>query len=321
MGINLKARMKLANLPTPLQKVSYDNYDFYIKRDDFTGLEFSGNKIRKLEYLLYDAKRKGADTIFTCGAAQSNHARAAAVSAIPAGFETRLFLWGTDTRNAEGNLFIDKFLGADLTFLNKKEYMKVDEVMLAEKEKYEKRGKKVYIIPSGGSSEVGILGYINFIYELSEQRGAASLNGILNACGSCGTSAGLLVGTALYNWNIKIYAVPVIHNAEDAQHEILRLAQKVVDKYKLQVRLDENRLEVLGGYSKEGYKNITAKKVKRMKDFARGTGIIFDPAYTGKAFNAYYDTFIKPGDTKKIMFLHTGGFFGSFSKRKEYLSA
>lgn len=320
MGINLKNRIKLANLPTPLEKIDYKGYEFYIKRDDFTGLEFSGNKIRKLEYLLFDAKKKGADTIFTCGAEQSNHARAAAVSAIPNGFTTRLFLWGSDKKNAGGNLFIDKFLGADITFLNKKDYEGVNELMLREKEAYAGKGKQVYIIPSGGSSETGILGYINFIYELNQQRGAATLSGILSACGSCGTAAGLLVGTALYNWNIKIFGVSVILPPDEAKEEILRLAQKVIDKYKLQVRLNESRLEVIGGYSEEGYKKITREKVNLIRDFARSTGIILDPAYTGKAFNAYYDLFIKPAEKKKILFLHTGGFFGTFDKSKDYLS-
>ncbi len=88
-----------------MEKLKFRNKKFLIKRDDFTGLDFSGNKIRKLEYLLYRAKKRRAEIIFTCGGEQSNHCRATASAAARVGIKTKLFLWGDDSKNTEGNLF------------------------------------------------------------------------------------------------------------------------------------------------------------------------------------------------------------------------
>ena len=122
-------KIHLANIPTPLEKIEFDGKKFLIKRDDLSGTELSGNKIRKLEYILYDAKRKGAEIVFTCGGEQSNHARATAIAAAKVGMKSKLFLWGDGSGPAEGNLFLDKFIGAELTFLDKKNYENVNQLM------------------------------------------------------------------------------------------------------------------------------------------------------------------------------------------------
>ncbi|HEX2866844.1 MAG TPA: pyridoxal-phosphate dependent enzyme [Ignavibacteriales bacterium] len=313
-------RIPLANIPTPLVKMTFGGCQFLMKRDDFTGLEMSGNKVRKLEFILYQAKKEGAARIFTCGGEQSNHSRATAAASKAQGLEVKLFLWGKKSQKAEGNLFIDRFLGSDIRYLDKKDYFRVNSIMEEERLLAEEKGEKVFVIPEGGSSALGIWGYINFIEELKFQTNLQKLKGIITACGSGGTSAGLLVGAALNRLKLKVYAVNVLYSAEEMRNRILALAEECISLYKLPCKLDENNLVILDGYSLEGYKNITEQKLDLIRSFAHETGIILDPAYTGKAFYAFNENFLKGNKKTDVMFVHTGGLFGVFSKKEKYLA-
>ena len=309
-------KLSLAHLPTPLEKISYSSKDFLVKRDDYTGSDFLGNKIRKLEYLLYEAKKEKAEIIFTCGGDQSNHARATASAAAKLGIKTKLFLWGKEKRNSDGNLFLDKMYGAEITYLNKNDFDNVDEIMTEERKKLVKKGKRVYVIPAGGSSTLGIWGYIDFVNELKKQIDLKNIDGIFSACGSGGTTAGLLVGASLNKVKLKISAVNVLLPKEIIRKKILQLAEGAVLDFKLNCKINEKNLEIVDGYSKEGYKNISEKKIKLITEFAKGTGILLDPAYTGKAFYAYNELILRQGSGKRTIFIHTGGIFGTFLKAK-----
>lgn len=313
-------KIKLANIPTPLEEIKFEGKTFLIKRDDLTGAELSGNKVRKLEYLIYQALKEKAEVIFTCGGDQSNHARATAIAAAKAGIKTKLFLWGSDSKAAEGNLFLDKFFGSEISYLNRKNYQVVNEIMFEERDALLRKGKRVFVIPEGGSTTLGIWGYISFIRELQKQVDLKKLEGICTAAGSGGTAAGLFLGAALLNFDLKIYAVNVLYSKEEIFTKIIRLAEGCALDYKLRCRINENNLVILDGYSNEGYKNISGDKLKLIKRFAQASGILFDPAYTGKAFTAYHENFLKKNKGKKIIFLHTGGLFGVFGKKKKYLS-
>ena len=313
-------KVQLAFLPTPVQKVNFEDKNLLIKRDDMTGFELTGNKVRKLEYLIYQAKKEKADYIFTEGGEQSNHARATVIAASQFGIKSKIFLWGKDITNPEGNLFLDKYFNSEIIFLNKKEYANVNEIMFDERQRLLKKGKKVFVIPTGGSTTLGIWGYISFMNELSKQIDIHKLSGITSASGSGGTSAGLLVGAAMLKLKINIYAVNVIHSKEIIRKKILQLAEASALDYKLNCKINPDNLIILDGYSSEGYKNISEDKLKLVKRFALSSGIIFDPAYTGKAFKAYYDNFLNRNLGMKNLFIHTGGIFGVFDKRKEYLN-
>jgi D-cysteine desulfhydrase len=312
-------KINLAHLPTPVEKISFRTKEFLIKRDDYTGSDFLGNKIRKLEYLLYEAKKLKSDIIFTCGGDQSNHARATSSAAAKIGIKTRLFLWGEKRKAADGNLFLNKMYGADIVYLNKSEFEVVDDLMTEERRKLIKKGKRVYVIPAGGSSTLGIWGYISFMNELKKQIDLKNINGIFSACGSGGTAAGLLVGAALNKSKMKIFAVNVLHSKEDIRKKILQLAEGVILDFKLPCNIAESNLEIIDGYSKEGYKNISDQKLKLITEFARTTGILLDPTYAGKAFCAYDELVINQGRGNHIIFLHTGGIFGALPKRNEFL--
>jgi D-cysteine desulfhydrase len=310
-------RITLANIPTPIQRIQYRDKSFFIKRDDLTGLELSGNKVRKLEFLLYQAKKENADLIFTCGGEQSNHARATVYAAKTIGLNTKVFLWGKESKSGDGNLFLNKFLNTDIKYLNKAEYFNVDSLMREDKLFMETTGKKIFIIPEGGSSEEGVWGYIKAFSELIATD--INVNSILTACGSGGTTAGLLLGSHLCGKKKKIFAVNVLYRPKVIRDRILNLVESTIKKYNLKIKIDESILEILDGYSNEGYKNIDREKVHVIKEFAMQTGIIFDPAYTGKAFYAFQERFLENSKISKTLFIHTGGLFGIFSKRKLYL--
>jgi len=311
-------RISLANIPTPLQKISFEGKSFYLKRDDFTGMETSGNKIRKLEYLLFQAKKEKAEYIYTCGGEQSNHARATAFAAASLGIKSKLFLWGKQSSNADGNLFLDNVLKSELRFLSKNEFANANEIMTEEKIAFEKKGKNVFLIPEGGSSPLGIWGYIHAVQEMQEQNIFPKCNAILTASGSGGTSAGLLVGSLLQKQNLKIFAVNVLYPKSEIEEKILSLAEKVIRDFRLKIKLNPKQLEIVDGFSQEGYKHISDDKISLIKKFARSTGIVLDPTYTGKAFKAYHDLFLT-SQQSRTLFIHTGGLFGVFSKRKKYL--
>lgn len=316
--MKIPSKIRLANLPTPIQEVQFNTKKILIKRDDFTGLELSGNKVRKLEYILTQAKRERADIIFTCGGDQSNHSRATAIAAAKLGVKCRLFLWGTDKKNPDGNLFLDKLTGCEIRFLNQSEYSNVNDIMFEERKRLRKKGKNAFVIPEGGSTTLGIWGYISFMQELSKQIDLKNIDGILTAAGSGGTSAGLLLGAAHLRSDLKIYAVNVLYSAKIIKHKILTLVEAGNLEFKLNAKISEDNLVILDGYSKEGYKNISLDKLKLIKSFFKQTGILLDPAYTGKAFAAYYEKFFNQKNAK-VLFVHTGGLFGVFGRKKNYL--
>ena len=318
--MKIPPKLGLANLPTPIQEISFRGKKFLVKRDDLTGMELSGNKVRKLEYILAQAKKEKAEIVFTCGGEQSNHARATAIAASKIGMKCKLFLWGNSKTEVDGNLFLDKLTGCEISFLNRVEYLSVNEIMFEERKKLLKKGKKVYVIPEGGSTTLGIWGYITFVQELNKQIDLKKIDGIVTAAGSGGTAAGLILGSSLLKLDLKIFAVNVLYSESVIKNKIIQLVEEGNLDYQLGAKIYVDNMVILDGYSKEGYKNISKEKVKLVKSFFRQTGILLDPAYTGKAFAAFNDNFLGK-NIGKVIFLHTGGLFGIFGKRKEYLIA
>ena len=313
-------KLKLANIPTPLIDTQFKGCKFKIKRDDFTGMELSGNKVRKLEYLLHQAKRQKVDYVFTSGGDQSNHARATCIAANTLGIKSKLFLWGKDKKIADANLFFDKLTNAEIEFFTKAEYSNVPAIMEKQKISFEKKGKKVFIIPSGGSSTLGIWGYINFMNELSKQIDIKKLKGIVVAAGTGGTAAGIILGATLLGLkNFKVFPVNVIYSEQEIRNKIITLVEQCIIDFKINIKPDFNNIKVLDGYSTEGYKNVTQEKVKIIKEYFNKSGILLDPIYTGKAFVGFYENFLKGKKKSNVMFLHTGGLFGTFAKRKDFL--
>ena len=299
---------KLAYLPTPLEFLPYlsEMYQkkIYIKRDDMTGLELSGNKVRKLEYLLHDAVEQGCDTILTFGGAQSNHARATAVAARKLGLDCILILDGTYKNLNEGNLFFDRLVGADI-------YFDADAETIIQT--YEAKGKKVYSIPVGGSNALGSLGYVDAATELLEQLTAQQIkaDAIVTTIGSGGTYAGLLYGLKQSGFEGEVIAVNISRDAASYEQIVSQLLADI-DRLLQQQTNYSDCMRILDGYVGEGYAQTSPAVMAFMHDFAKLTGILLDPVYTGKAFYGFFDSLQKGQfhHAETIVLLHTGGVFG-----------
>ncbi len=317
--MNTPGKLDIGFLNTPIKKYSYKGKDFFIKHDEMTGSLLTGNKVRKLDYLLYHAKQNNVEMVLTCGGVQSNHARATVVAASMLGIKSKLYLFGEEPKDIEGNLFIDKIFNAEINYVTEEEYDNIDKILEYKKNELKKAGFNVEVIPEGGSNALGIWGYINFINEIKKFVAENNITGIITAAGSGGTAAGLLVGCAVYNLPLKIYSVNVLYPKDIIKDKIINLAKECREEFKIEHKINFDNLEILDGYSEEGYTNITAEKIDIINDFARQSGILFDPAYTGKAFYAFVKNFLEKENNENIMVLHSGGLFGVFSKKEDYL--
>jgi D-cysteine desulfhydrase len=315
-------RVHLANVPTPIQKLTrisegFGGPEIYIKRDDLTGCAESGSKIRKLEFLLADAFSKCADTVITCGPLQSNHCRATAVACRSLGIKPYLVLRGEDQKRPEGNYFLDKLLGAKVRFITADEYKHSrNEIMEDVAAQLTKKGKKVYVIPEGGSNSLGMFGYIKCAEEIAKwsRKCAVYFSHIFYAAGSGGVSAGLILGAKLFSLKVKVVGVNVWEAGKEFRDYILAIMLEAVSKYRLPVRVSESDITLLENYDAGGYGRITPELTDIIRLFATTEGIILDPVYTAKAACGLKSEIHKGNLRKrdKILFVHTGGIFGLF---------
>lgn len=313
-------KLNLIANPTPVEKSNSIEkelklpFDLYIKRDDQTGFLTSGNKIRKLEYLLYEAKNTNADTVFTCGGIQSNHARATAVAARKIGIDSRLFLRGTPQEIATGNLLIDKLVGSEFEFVTPEEYREIDSIFEARKLEMEKDGKKVYVIPEGGSNPLGSLGYIDGLKELSAQMDLTDVSAIFCALGSGGTYAGLLAGVKLLGLKTNVIGINVTKQPADFYGKKVLHIIKNLKQYGYCPKITPEDIRIVDDFSGPAYSIPTNEDVELIKKVAKISGILLDPVYTGKAFRGMLDVASRDFKGKKVVFIHTGGTFELFDR-------
>ncbi len=322
-------RIELAQLPTPLMPVSRFGkkigVELYMKRDDLTGSALSGNKIRKLEFVMADALAKGSDVVLTCGGAQSNHCRATAIAAAKLGLRCRLLLRTADPSAPpppEANILLDRMAGAEIIWITPEEYRNRGEIFEREAEGLRNKGFKPYIIPEGASAPFGAWGYIRAAEELAADLAAfpTKPTTILHATGSGGTAAGLILGARLFGINARIATVNVCDDRAYFIRVIGDICEKTIEQFGLPVDFDRSRdIEVIDGYVGRGYALSRPEELALLCEVARTEGIFLDPVYTGKAFYGMVREIERsPGSLgERIVFLHTGGIFGLFSKVAE----
>ncbi len=320
--IKFPERLPLANLPTRIEKLerlskAAGGPDIYIKRDDQTGIELSGNKIRKLEYSLKEALDRGCDYLITCGGLQSNHCRATAAAAAKLGLKSCLVLRGAGDSEPEGNLLLDMLLGADIRYVTAEEYSKQRaEIMEGIKGELEQKGFKPYIIPEGASNGIGSFGYYNALEEIIEQEKEMGIHFdcILLATGSGGTYSGLWLANRLHNNTADIYGVIVGSDAEYFKARIPEILRESMGYMDVDVPVDREDIKIIDGYVGRGYALSRPEELGFIRELAALEGVILDPVYTGKAMYGLI-TEIKKGtfkDYKNILFIHTGGLYGLF---------
>ena len=324
-GLERVPRIELAIAPTPLQEaprlaaaIGLDH--LLIKRDDNTGLALGGNKARKLEYLVADAQRKGADVLVTTGAAQSNHCRMTAAAARVAGMEAHLVFRDQAVDEVQGNMVLDRLLGATWSFAGEQNPA---ECMNEVAEELRHAGKKPYVIPAGGSNGRGALGYVRCAFELVgqlEERGEEPRY-VVCAGGSCGTLSGLTLGLALADSGSALAAVSISRSVPD---RVAKAKQVMTESCEIMgVELPDAKPLIWDGYVGPGYGMRTELTTRALEVAARTEGLILDPVYSAKAFGGLIGE-IEAGRVKRddlIVFIHTGGTPALFADPKLYWHA
>jgi D-cysteine desulfhydrase len=292
----------------------------FIKRDDLLGLSAGGNKTRKLEFLVADALRQGADTLITCGAVQSNHCRLTLSAAVKEGMNCRLVLEqrvpDSYDPSASGNNFLFRLLGVEkITVVDGG--VDLGAAMQAEADAVAAEGRKAYIIPGGGSNPTGTLGYVSCAQEILAQafQKGVQFDHIVLASGSGGTHSGILVGIHGMGSKIPVTGISVRRPVPEQEGLIGGLVKATREFLGLAPELQEGELNIFDDYVGEGYSIPTVGMAEAVRTFARIEGILLDPVYTGKAAHGLLDLiqkgYFKKGE--KVLFLHTGGSPGLYA--------
>jgi len=321
--------VRLSRLPTPVHPFKFTNrFQFWIKRDDLSSFELSGNKVRKLEFLLSDAISRGHDCIVTIGGIQSNHARATAVAARQLGLDSHLILRTPDTENDPGligNLLLNRMVGAKIQLVSSGTYARIGHHRLVQQvvNQLQQEGKNPYPIPVGGSNGLGTWGYLEAIREVIEQIREISLrvDHIVFACGSGGTATGIALGVRLAQLPMKVHAMAVCDSAQYFYSHMEAASREMgLDYDKYGPATDWCAIHPAQGV---GYARSTPEELEFTLQVSRQTGVMLDPVYSGKAL-FYFNKLIENDpnivkDGENVLFVHTGGVFGLYDKSTQLL--
>lgn len=304
-------RVSIGVFPTPVQKLENISRilgtQVYVKRDDLTGLGLGGNKLRKLEYLLADAKAQGAEVVFTTGGAQSNHAMLTAAAARKLGMTPILILKKRGVTARQGNQLLEHLMGVDVRFMDTDDYADI----YAEMDRVGRAlGKPYYKIPCGGSNALGTLGYVDCAREIRDQ--GLHFDHLICAEGSGGTMAGLALGAKLYLPGTRVTGMMVDSDPfEEITVQLMREAAALLGA-DVQVSAEDFDLRDLCG---PGYAIPSQEGNAAVAMMAENEGLFLDPVYTGKAFAGLIamarEGAFKPTD--RVLFLHSGGAGGLFA--------
>ncbi len=308
-------RERFAFLPTPMHRlknlgesIGIDN--LWIKRDDLTGISFGGNKTRKLEFVVGDAKANKCDTLVTVGGIQSNHCRQTAAVAAVSGLRCILLLGGEEPTEYTGNLLLDKMLGAEMKFFPDESVFTLNKRLDGIMETLIDFGLTPYAIPAGAAMPIGVVPYAVAMDELNNQFKENNIHPdrIILAVGTGGTLAGLILGAHMLDLDTEIIGITVAKPADEVEEEVKDLIERTVqlypeiDSFKPMITVDDS-------FIGKGYAQLEDGVVSSMEMFAKNEGIFVDPVYTGKAALALIRMALA-GDIasdSQTLFYHTGG--------------
>ncbi len=326
MKLDELPRIPLTPLPTPLDEAPrlaerLGLRRLLIKRDDCTTLGMGGNKVRKLEFLMADALAQGADVVMTDGGPQSNHARLTVAAARKVGIERCiLFLGGPSFERFDGNLLLDVVLGAEIRFMPDATVPDMEEAMRVEAEKLRGEGRTPYVIPIGGSSPVGALGYVSAIRELAGQLGDDRDPLIFVAVGSAGTLAGCSLGVKLFLPEAQVIGISVTGKAWAWQDRAARVATGAAKLLGVDYSFAPPQFRVEDAYYGERYGVPCPAGNAAIIEAAQSEAIILDPVYTGKAMSGLMDMARRKliNTDRTAIFIHTGGAPSLFAFESEF---
>lgn len=324
-------RISLAQLPTPLQllervSAQLGSPRIWVKRDDLTGAVLTGNKVRKLEFLVADALAQKAQVLITSGGLQSNHCRATALVAAQTGLRAHLILRGEMPALADANLLLDQLAGASIASYPADVYQaQLPQLFDHWQHYFKSQGCEPYCIPTGGSNGLGIWGYLEAAREMHEQFQYLELNPDLVVCasGSGGTQAGLSLGFSLLRPELFVQGFAVCDSAAYFVSKIGGDIQAWSSRQNHAIDLNQINISCNDQYIGPGYGRAEPEVFDTIAWLARTEGLVLDPVYTGKAFHGLV-TEIKKGHMnglKDVVFVHTGGVFGIFPYNRELAAA
>jgi D-cysteine desulfhydrase family pyridoxal phosphate-dependent enzyme len=309
-------RVSLAQLPTALEAMprlgeAAGLPNLWFKRDDNTGLALGGNKARKLEFLMADARRQGADVVFTTGGKQSNHARMTAAAARRLGMDSVLFLADPEPPERQGNLLLDRMFGAEVRFIPGLTLQQMYDRMEEHAATLRAEGRHPYIIPVGGSTHLGCLGYVRAVEELAAQARERDLrvDVMVVAAGSTGTLSGMLLGQRQFLSEARVYGISVSPPAPVGQLKCARIIGEAAELLDVDWRPKPEEIPIRDEWLGPGYGVPTEEGMEAIRLAARCEGCLLDPVYTGKAFAGAMGLArlgeIRPEEN--VVFWHTGG--------------
>lgn len=303
-------RIRFAHLPTPVEELPrlsavLGGPRILVKRDDLTGLAFGGNKTRKLEFLIAEAREQGADVLISAGAFQSNHCRQTAAAAAKFGFDCILVLTGEQPGTASANFLLDQMFGAKIVAVPDRKDR--DRVLRETHDRAASEGRRPYLVPYGGSSPTGAMGYAFAVEELMEQH--VRPDWIVFGTSSGGTHAGLVLGRRVFGFKGKILGISIDEPVEWLQAHISSLASEASTRFGKRMEFTDSDVLANADYCRAGYGVVTTAERQAVRLFARTEGLLLDPVYTGRAAAGMIDL-IKRGHFRKdesVLFWHTGG--------------
>jgi len=311
-------RLNFAHLPTPIEELprltkALNAPRLFVKRDDQTGLAFGGNKTRKLEFLVAEARAQGAKMLISAGAIQSNHCRQTAAAAARFGFDCALVLTGEKPKQPSANFLLDQLFGAEIITVEDRKDR--DRALQEIFEQAVADGKKPYLVPYGGSSSTGALAYAFALEELTQQDVKADW--IIFATSSGGTHAGLVLGQRVFNFKGKILGISIDEPEAALKAHVSELATQASERFGARINFTPDDVLANENYCQAGYGVFGEGEREAIHLFARNEGLLLDPVYTGRAAAGMIDL-IRKGFFKKdetILFWHTGGQPALFADR------
>lgn len=342
MTARLPERVQLARLPTPVERLGRLSaalgVTILVKRDDLTGMPLSGNKVRKLEYVLGEARRLDATDVITTGGIQSNHCRATTLACRKLGIVPHLLLRTSDGQppsELDGNHLLDALAGAEMRYVTSSEYTTRDIFLARWADELSAADKRPYVVPEGASTALGALGYVSMVEEFRAQLDAGAVPGgdapdfVVCPSGTGGTAAGLVAGIATETLGTqeappRVVTYAVCDNEAFFRERIGGILEDLAAGYMPDLDPAAVELDVVDAFVGEGYGLSTPEELGFLAEIARTEALLLDPVYTGKAFRGLVEE-IRQGERypqgSTILFVHTGGLFGLFPKRIELTSA
>lgn len=308
--MNTIARLNFAHLPTPIEELprlteALGGPRILVKRDDQTGLAFGGNKTRKLEFLVAEAREQGAKMLISAGAIQSNHCRQTVAAAARFGFDCTLVLTGERPSQSSANFLLDQLFGAEIISVADRKDR--DRILKETFDNSVATGKKPFLVPYGGSSPTGAMGYAFAMEEFMKQN--VNVDWIVFGTSSGGTHAGLVLGQRIFGFKGKVLGISIDEPELQLKAHVSVLATQASEKLGKRIDFSGDDVLVNENYCRAGYGVFGAGEREAINLFARNEGLLLDPVYTGRAAAGMIDL-IRRGFFKKeetVLFWHTGG--------------